>query len=53
MKEVEIYQTVSSVGTFHDRELLGPIFCENNPWLGDGYYFWDSCQKSEKRHTSF
>ena len=42
MKEVEIYQTVSSVGTFHDRELLGPIFCENNPWLGDGYYFWDS-----------
>ena len=21
--------------------MLGPIYCNNNPWLGNGYYFWD------------
>lgn len=41
MREVQIYQTVAKKGSPQERENLGPIFCTNNPWLGDGYYFWD------------
>lgn len=41
MKETKIYQTVSKEGTISGREMLGPICCDDNPWLGKGYYFWD------------
>lgn len=41
MKEVPIFQAVAKVGDPLERESLGPISCEENPWLGNGYYFWD------------
>ena len=36
-----IYQTVRKEGSPRMIELLGPIYCQSNPWLGKGYYFWD------------
>lgn len=41
MREVAIFQTVANIGDPLERESLGPIFCKENPWLGQGYYFWD------------
>lgn len=37
MKEVPIFQAVAKIGEPLEREALGPIFCEENPWLGNGY----------------
>lgn len=37
-----VYQTISNQGKpKYTIETLGPIYCVNNPWLGNGYYFWD------------
>lgn len=41
MNEVNIYQAIANEGSPQEREKLGPIYCEDNPWLGEGYYFWD------------
>jgi len=41
MRETQIFQTVAKKGDPKEREVLGPIFCDVNPWLGNGYYFWD------------
>ncbi len=41
MKETSIFQTIAKNGNPCEREQKGPIFCKDNPWLGDGYYFWD------------
>lgn len=50
----EIFQTLEYRGNEQEVELHGPYFCssynddgsmkcvERQPWLGDGYYFWDS-----------
>ena len=42
MREIQIYQAIAKKGSPSEREKLGPIFCVDNPWLGEGYYFWDS-----------
>lgn len=36
-----IFQSVRKQGSVQLQELLGPIYCRSNPWLGKGYYFWD------------
>lgn len=41
MNEVKIYQAIANEGNPQEREELGPIYCRDNPWLGEGYYFWD------------
>lgn len=41
MKISQIYQTVANYGNAEELETAGPILCTNNPWLGNGYYFWD------------
>lgn len=41
MNEVDIYQAIANEGNPLEREKSGPILCKDNPWLGDGYYFWD------------
>lgn len=41
MNEVDIYQTIANEGNPQEREKQGPIRCEDNPWLGEGFYFWD------------
>ena len=37
-----LYQTVEDRG--NPKEILnnGPFQCTRSPWLGNGYYFWDS-----------
>lgn len=54
MKEVDIYQTLEDRQNDQDVEEHGPYFCSSvdadgnpksgvrEPWLGEGYYFWDS-----------
>lgn len=42
MREESIFQTVADKGNSEELEEKGPIYCEDNPWLGKGYYFWDS-----------
>ena len=39
---IQLYQTVEDRSNPDYLEKNGPIFCKNNPWLGRGYYFWDS-----------
>lgn len=54
MRLVTIYQTLEDRGNYKEVEDHGPYFCaahdENGqlkkgtkePWLGEGYYFWDT-----------
>jgi hypothetical protein len=39
---IQLYQTVANKENPDYLETNGPILCVNNPWLGPGYYFWDS-----------
>lgn len=36
-----IYQTVRDKNNPEEVEEKGPFLCSDNPWLGEGYYFWD------------
>lgn len=36
-----ILQTVEDKGNPEYVNESGPFFCDDNPWLGDGYYFWE------------
>ena len=36
-----VYQTVQDRDNPDEVELYGPFKCKKNPWLGQGYYFWD------------
>lgn len=41
--EVALYQTIENRGDKTAAENYGPIVCNRNePWLGDGHYFWDT-----------
>lgn len=54
MKTVSIYQTLEDRGNYKEVEKHGPYLCSDKnshgeyksgvkePWLGEGYYFWDS-----------
>ena len=54
MKSVSIYQTLEDRGNYQEVEQHGPYMCytkdsngnyktgTKTPWLGEGYYFWDS-----------
>lgn len=54
MKYTDIYQTLEDRQNYRDVEKNGPFFCSERetdgtlkkgtkvPWLGEGYYFWDS-----------
>lgn len=54
MKTTDIYQTLEDRQNYEDVERHGPYFCSaryadgvlksgvKEPWLGEGYYFWDS-----------
>lgn len=48
MKKCKIYQTVANLGNAEELEKLGPIYCQDNPWLGNGYYFWDGLVSNAK-----
>lgn len=53
MKEVKIYQTLEDRGNYKEVEGHGPYLCSKReesgrtklgskePWLGEGYYFWE------------
>ncbi len=38
----ELYQTIDNKGTPDSILRNGPIYCERDPWLGKGFYFWDT-----------
>lgn len=41
--DTALYQTIEDRGDKTAAESNGPIFCDRNePWLGDGHYFWDT-----------
>lgn len=54
MKRTDIYQTVEDRQNYSEIEKNGPYFCSEKdsngilkkgvkePWLGEGYYFWDT-----------
>lgn len=42
MRLKKIYQTVRDDNNPDEVEQIGPFRCVNNPWLGEGYYFWDT-----------
>ena len=54
MKDTDIYQTLEDRQNYDDVEKHGPYFCcardangtpksgVKEPWLGEGYYFWDT-----------
>lgn len=54
MKSTEIYQTLEDRQNYEEVEAHGPYFCQERysngflkrgskePWLGEGYYFWDT-----------
>lgn len=42
MSKKVLYQTVADKGTPEDILRNGPYQCIRNPWLGIGYYFWDT-----------
>ena len=54
MKTTEIYQTLENRQNYREVEDHGPYFCSERyangilkrgtkePWLGEGYYFWDT-----------
>ena len=54
MKDTDIYQTLEDRQNYEDVEEHGPYFCYaryangnpksgvKEPWLGEGYYFWDT-----------
>lgn len=42
MKIKNIYQTVEDRNNPDEVESFGPFICNQNPWLGEGYYFWDT-----------
>lgn len=42
MARKTLYQTVDDKGNPDDVEKLGPFKCVDKPWLGEGYYFWDT-----------
>lgn len=54
MKATEIYQTLENRRNDEEVEKHGPYFCSERyangiikggakePWLGEGYYFWDT-----------
>lgn len=48
MMESKIFQTVANLGNSEELEHLGPIYCKNNPWLGNGFYFWDGLLSNAK-----
>lgn len=37
-----LYQAVDNRDNADDVERFGPFLCQRNPWLGNGYYFWDT-----------
>lgn len=76
MKYTDIYQTLEDRQNYDDVEEHGPYFCcardangipkngVKEPWLGEGYYFWDTriadarcesgktkCARFEKRNV--
>ena len=38
----KIFQTLEDRNNPDEVESQGPFICTNNPWLGKGYYFWDT-----------
>ena len=55
--DVDIYQTLEDRGNYEEIERHGPYFCSiyeedgsikkgtKEPWLGEGYYFWDTWER--------
>lgn len=41
---LNLLQTIRSENA-DDLLLYAPIFCEKDPWLGKGYYFWDNLRE--------
>lgn len=37
-----LYQTLENRDNPDEVESKGPFFCAKNPWLGNGFYFWDT-----------
>lgn len=37
-----LYHTIKKTPHFAASLRMAPFRCVNNPWLGEGYYFWDS-----------
>ena len=42
MKRKTIFQTLENRENPDDIENQGPFLCTRKPWLGKGYYFWDT-----------
>lgn len=42
MNTKTLYQTVDNKDNPDEVENKGPFLCKRTPWLGKGYYFWDS-----------
>ena len=38
----KLFQTLEDRNNPDEVEKQGPFKCTKNPWLGNGYYFWDS-----------
>lgn len=38
----KLFQTLEERNNPDEVESQGPFLCTNNPWLGKGYYFWDT-----------
>lgn len=38
----QLYQTVDDKDNPDEVESIGPFKCSKEPWLGEGYYFWDT-----------
>ena len=61
MLEVKIYQTLEDRGNDEEIESHGPYKCLSHtgngllkkgvkePWLGEGYYFWDTKRQTHKQ----
>jgi hypothetical protein len=42
MKRKTIFQTLDNKENPDEIESQGPFLCTRKPWLGNGYYFWDT-----------
>ena len=42
MKQKKLFQTLEDRDNPDEIESKGPFKCTKNPWLGEGYYFWDT-----------
>lgn len=42
MKQKKLFQTLEDRNNPDEVESKGPFKCTKKPWLGEGYYFWDT-----------